>query len=179
MGGGLSSLSERLFPDRQASMLLLASHLSSTASSHHAVLHSVFSFVFNRQGIFQFFSFLIFNHVLSLKQHWIHCFIYFTLPRFFFLTHSHTNTHTHAKTASLCCWRMMSTWSPHTLAGYLSWDRPFVTIRDLQEFWISFTALYLKVRLFTIAWKLMNIFIKYIDFQLLIQHLPSDQMSVT
>lgn len=59
----------RLFPDRQASMLLLASHLLSTASSHHAVLHSVFSFVFNRQGIFQFFSFLIFNHVLSLKQH--------------------------------------------------------------------------------------------------------------
>jgi len=39
--GGMSSLSERLFPDRQAPMLLLASHLSSTPSSH-AVFHSDF-----------------------------------------------------------------------------------------------------------------------------------------
>lgn len=56
MGGGLSSLSERLFPDRQASMLLLASHLSSTASSHHAVLNSVFSFVFLIVKVFFSFS---------------------------------------------------------------------------------------------------------------------------
>lgn len=54
MGGGLSSLSERLFPDRQASMLLLASRLSSTAFSHHAVLPSVFSFVEVFSGIFTF-----------------------------------------------------------------------------------------------------------------------------
>lgn len=52
--GGLSSLSERLFPDRQASMLLLASRLSSTAFSHHAVLPSVFSFVEVFPGIFTF-----------------------------------------------------------------------------------------------------------------------------
>ncbi len=50
MGGGLSSLSESLFPDRQASMLLLASLLSSTAFSHP----SAFSFVEVFSGIFTF-----------------------------------------------------------------------------------------------------------------------------
>lgn len=54
MGGGLSSLSESLFPDRQASMLLSASLLSSTSFSHLAVLPSVFSFVEVFSGILTF-----------------------------------------------------------------------------------------------------------------------------
>lgn len=63
----------------------------------HIMLFFIQSFpLFLIVKVFFFFFFLVshFQPRLSLKQHQIHCFIYFTLPRFFFLTHSHTNTHT-------------------------------------------------------------------------------------